>query len=72
MEEASPTWVKVPMELLPPTKQISLEVASYPQGIRPSTYNGLKLYISVWEGINIALPIETEMPCGKQDSGSSP
>ena len=70
MEEASPTSIKVPLELLSLTKQISLEVASYPQGIRPSTYNGLNFSIS--ERINAALPTEAEMLCGRQESASSP
>lgn len=59
MEEASPISVKVPLEFLSPTNQISLEVASYLQDIGPSTYNSLNLSIS--ERINAALPTEAEM-----------
>lgn len=72
MGEASPTSEKVSMELLSSAKQISLEVTSYPQGIRPSTYNGLNLSISIWEGIDVVLPTETEKPYGRQESAHSP
>lgn len=70
MEEPSPASVKVPLELLSPTKQISLKVASYPQCIRPSTHNSLNLSIS--ERINAVLPTKAELLCGRQESASSP